>query len=168
MDLRAHFGLNLSPEETVKVQRKTVCSVLPMQDRIVVRNASWWKARGFTDAKATIEYGTFRNTDPKLRPEATFIQANALTDYQQSLGSACATNYSQPDDTAVGINTVPEMRRDDADVGLAVIWMNDVIYETPVDDPLYAAHREWVWTPGGGFANITQYKADNAAGVVGC
>jgi hypothetical protein len=168
VDLSVHFGLNIPPEETIKMQRKTSCTVLPMKDRVIERDASWWTARGFNDSKTTIEYGTYRDTESGLRPEATFLQSSALTEYQQSYGSASSTNYSQPDDSALGINTIPEMHRNDADVGLAVIWLNDVIYETPVNDPLFSAHKEWIWQPGGGYAGIPQYHSDNAAGVIAC
>ncbi|KAF1915506.1 hypothetical protein BDU57DRAFT_452145, partial [Ampelomyces quisqualis] len=168
LDLRDHFGLNLPPGETVKIQKKTTCNVLPIDNRIITRNVSWWTARGFQDTKTTIEYGTFRNTDPLLRPEATFIQADVLTQYQQSYGSAAAFHYNQPDETAIGIKTIPEMQRDDADVSLAAVWLNDVNYETPVDDPLFSAHRPWIYTPGGGYPNQTLYKSDHGAGVVGC
>jgi hypothetical protein len=167
IDLRVHFGLNLLPAETVKVQRNTTCSVLPVDNRIFVRDASWWNGRT-NKSETTIEYGTYRDTDPKLRPEATFIQAEALTHSQQSYGASAITNYSHPSDVAIGINTIPEMERRDADLGLAAIWLNDVIYETPVDDPLFSAHREWNFTPGGGHADIIEYKSDNAAGVIGC
>lgn len=168
VDLRTHFGLNLQPQDTVKLQKKTTCSVLPIENRIVERNASWWTARGFTDTKTTIEYGTYRNTDPELRPEATFIQANALSLYQQSYGSSSIFSYLQPDVAAIGIDPILEMRRTDADIALAAVWLNDVTYEKPVDDPLFSAHKVWIYTPGGGYPNETKYKSDFAAGVVGC
>jgi hypothetical protein len=168
VDLRVHFGLNVSPKDTVKLQKKTTCNVLPMKDRIIVRDASWWTARGFNDSKTTIEYGTYRNTEAILRPEATFIQATALTEYQQSYGSDAASNYSHINENEVWINTIPEMHRTDADVGLAVIWLNGVHYDTPVNDPLFSAHIAWTWQPGGGYADVTKYKSDNAAGVVAC
>lgn len=168
VDLRTQFGLNLQPQDTVKLQKKTTCSVLPIENRIVERNASWWTARGFTDTKTTIEYGTYRNTDPELRPEATFIQANALSLYQQSYGSSSIFSYLQPDVAAIGIDPIPEMRRTDADIALAAVWLNDVTYEKPVDDPLFSAHKVWIYTPGGGYPNETKYKSDFAAGVVGC
>ena len=168
VDMRVHFGLNVSPEDTVKLQRKTTCNFLPMEDRVVVRNASWWTARGFDDAKTTIEYGTFRNTESILRPEATFVQSTALTEHQQSYGSDGAMNYSQTDDTAVGFNTIPEMQRNDADVTLGAIWLNDVLYEKPVNDPVFFAHKEWTYLPGGGYAGVTFYRPDHEAGVIGC
>lgn len=168
VDLRTHFGLNLSPQDTVKLRKKTTCSVLPIENRIIDRDVSWWTARGFQDSKTTIEYGTYRNSDPILRPEATFIQATALSRSQQSYGSASAISYLQPDLTALGITPIPEMQRPDADIALAAVWLNDMIYEKPVDDPLFSAHREWIYTPGGGYPNETKYKSDHVAGVIGC
>ncbi|KAH7087776.1 hypothetical protein FB567DRAFT_353579 [Paraphoma chrysanthemicola] len=168
VDMRTHFGINVAPMDSIKLQRKTVCNVLPMQDRIITRNASWWAARGFNDTKTTIEYGTYRDTDPILRPEATFLQAASLTESQQSYGSDSAGNFSHPDESAVGINTLPEMRRSDADVSLMAIWLNDVVYEKPVNDPLFSAHQEWIYLPGGGYAGVPLYRSDNAAGVIGC
>jgi hypothetical protein len=168
VDMRTHFGLNVSPEDTVKLQRKTTCNVLPMENRIIIRDAAWWDARGFNDTKITIEYGTYRDTDPILRPEATFLQSSVLSDHQQSYGSDGAMNYSQPDDVALGINTIPEMQRDDADVALGAIWLNDVVYEHPVNDPLFSAHSNWTYNPGGGYPSRPLYRSDNAAGVIGC
>ncbi|KAF2024892.1 hypothetical protein EK21DRAFT_20904, partial [Setomelanomma holmii] len=168
VDLRTHMGINVRPEESLKVQRTTTCSVLPMDDRIIARDKSWWAARGFNDSKTTIEYGTYRDTPSILRPEATFIQSVALTENQQSYGSDAAMNYSKPDESAVGFNTLSEMQRTDADVALAAIWLNFIMYEKPVNDPLFSAHKKWIYQPGGGYPDEIRYQSDNAAGVVGC
>ncbi|KAF2823685.1 hypothetical protein CC86DRAFT_468717 [Ophiobolus disseminans] len=168
LDLSEHFGFNMASEDSVKLQKKTTCSVLPMQDRIVVREAAWWSARGFDDAKTTIEYGAYRNTDPILRPEATFLQSQALTERQQSYGSDGIISYSQKDSSSIGIIPIPEMHRIDADVDLGVIWLNSVMYEKPVNDPLFSAHKNWTYLPGGGYAGEPRYLSDNAAGVIAC
>ncbi|KAH8733180.1 hypothetical protein GQ44DRAFT_754658 [Phaeosphaeriaceae sp. PMI808] len=137
LDMRTHFGLNLSPAETVKLQKRTTCSVLLLNNRIIIRDAQWWDARGFNDSKTTIEIGTYRDTAPILRPEATFLQSTALTERQQSYGSNSIGSYLERDKSYLGIDTIPEMRRDDADVKLAAIWLNNVVYTTPVNDPLF-------------------------------
>jgi hypothetical protein len=168
LDLRSHFGLNVSPEESVKLQKKTTCSVLPMKDRIIVRDTEWWAARGFTNTKTTIEYGTYRDTPSNLRPEATFVQANETTHHGAYYGSASAVNYSNPEDTFLGINTIPEMQRSDADVSLSAIWLNDIDYEKPVHDPLFSATRVRMYVSGGGYDDVPHYYSDNVAGVIGC
>jgi hypothetical protein len=60
------------------------------------------------------------------------------------------------------------MQRDDADVALGAIWLNDVVYEHPVDDPLFSAHSNWTYNPGGGYPSRPLYRSDNAAEVIGC
>lgn len=168
LDLRSDFGLNVPPDEGVKLQKKTTCSVLPIENRIILRDTAWWTARGFTNPKTTIEYGTYRNTPSILRPEATFVQAEQTTHHGVTYGSASAMNYSQPDDIALGINTIPEMERSDADVSLSVIWLNDIEYEKPVHDPLFLATTAKKYVAGGGYDDVTHYHSDNAAGVIGC
>jgi hypothetical protein len=74
----------------------------------------------------------------------------------------------QPEEYYIGINPLPEMQRKDADVALMAIWLNVLKYETPVNDPLFSAHKESPYIPGGGWPNQTLYMSDNVAGVIGC
>lgn len=84
LDLRTHFGLNSQPEDTVKFRRKVTCNVLPTENHVVVRDVSYWTTRKFTSAKTALEYGSYRNTDPIYRPEATFLQSTVLTEHLKS------------------------------------------------------------------------------------
>lgn len=61
---------------------------------------------------------------------------------------------------------IPAMNRTDADVGIIVLWMNNVQYTEPVDDPMFSAHELRTYTSGG--ENVTMYGADKPAGVFGC
>lgn len=60
------------------------------------------------------------------------------------------------------------MQRGDADISLIAVWLNNVKFEQPVDDPLFAAHHPKTYIVGGGYPNYTRYKTDFAAGVIGC
>lgn len=77
-------------------------------------------------------------------------------------------NYLLPDASAIGINALREMQRDDADVAVIAIWLNDVSYQQTVNDPLFAAHRAYNYVLGGGYPNLTRYKSDFRAGAIGC
>lgn len=59
-----------------------------------------------------------------------------------------------------------EMNRTDADVALNVLWLNNVQYSKPVDDPLFSAHNPREYTSGG--VNFTSYQADTPGAVIGC
>lgn len=61
---------------------------------------------------------------------------------------------------------IPEMNRTDADIGINVVWMNNVQYAKPVDDPMFGAHERREYTSGG--ENLTVYGADKPAAVLGC
>jgi hypothetical protein len=87
LDVRTHFGLNVQPEDTVKVRRQITCNVLPLNGHVFTRNASYFAGRGFEAPQTALEFGTYRNTDLSLHPDSTFVQHKALTDYQQSYGS---------------------------------------------------------------------------------
>jgi hypothetical protein len=67
-----------------------------------------------------------------------------------------------------GLNwqTLDEMNRTDADVALAFIALNNVMYHKPVDDPLFSAHRKVPY--GLGSYARTEYKPDHLAGAIGC
>ncbi|KAF1957462.1 hypothetical protein CC80DRAFT_470752 [Byssothecium circinans] len=169
LDMRTHFGLNVEAKDTVKFRRRDTCNVLPLEGRIFTRNASYWEGSGrFGDDRTTLEFGTYRNTPLELRPEATFVQSAALSAFQATLLPEAIMNFLLPDEFTLGIDPLPEMKRNDVDVGLIAVWLNDVWYEAPVADPLFSAHREVVWVVGGGNANLTQFRGDHAAGVIGC
>ncbi|KAF1947008.1 hypothetical protein EJ02DRAFT_449990 [Clathrospora elynae] len=168
LDLRTHFGLNIQVDDTVKFRRQTTCNVLPIEGHIFFRNESYFSTNGFVGAQTTIEYGAYRDTKPSLRPEATFVQSTALTNHQMAYGSDGIMSFLRPDQSYLGIDPLPEMRREDADVALMAVWLNTISYYEPVDDPLFSAHQETIYVSGGGYPNDTLYESDNVAGVVGC
>jgi hypothetical protein len=77
-------------------------------------------------------------------------------------------DYLFTDPGYIGIDALPEMQRDDADVAVIAVWMNNVSYEDPVDDPLFTAHRPQTYIVGGGYPDYTKYYSDYHAGVIGC
>ena len=65
------------------------------------------------------------------------------------------------------IDPLPEMNRTDADVALIPVWANAVVYDRPVEDPLFAAHRLEMRQTGTG-KDKALYWSDHYAGVIGC
>lgn len=65
------------------------------------------------------------------------------------------------------ITPLPEMNRTDADVNLIAVWSNAIVYENPVNDPLFAAHRLEMRAQSSG-TDKALYWADHYAGVIGC
>lgn len=76
-------------------------------------------------------------------------------------------SYVNSDSVNNNLTPLPEMNRTDADVALVSVWSNAVVYEKPVEDPLFAAHRAEERQQSSG-KNKTLYWADHYAGVVGC
>lgn len=66
-----------------------------------------------------------------------------------------------------GIAPLPSMNRTDADIVLIPVWANAVVYEEPISDPLFSAHRLEMRQTGTGEDNAL-YWSDHYAGVVGC
>lgn len=60
------------------------------------------------------------------------------------------------------------MKRDDADLVLKLVVKNRVTYDIPVNDPLFAAHKEFTTFDETDGANVTFYFSDFPASVVGC
>jgi hypothetical protein len=58
------------------------------------------------------------------------------------------------------------MNRTDADVALAFVALNSVLYHRPVNDPLFSAHRNVTYNLGP--IARTEYKSDHIAGALGC
>jgi hypothetical protein len=61
-----------------------------------------------------------------------------------------------------------DLQRWDADVSLRLTLKNAVQYENPVDDPMFSAHRETIFTDGTTGENITMYMSDHPGSVMGC
>ena len=65
-------------------------------------------------------------------------------------------------------NPIPEMQRQDADIAVKSVRKNAIQYTTPVDDPLFSAHKSMVYTNLALGENETSYLADSMVDVVGC
>ncbi|KAL1608326.1 hypothetical protein SLS60_003267 [Paraconiothyrium brasiliense] len=59
------------------------------------------------------------------------------------------------------------MNRTDADVAIIAVFTNAIVYEKPVEDPLFAAHRVEMRKQSNG-KDKARYWSDHYAGVVGC
>jgi hypothetical protein len=68
-----------------------------------------------------------------------------------------------------GWEPFPPLNRTDADVHLIVVAANSMVYEEPVDDPLFSAHLvSDVTYPGSDGQDVVFYEADSYARAVAC
>ncbi|KAF1974543.1 hypothetical protein BU23DRAFT_636137 [Bimuria novae-zelandiae CBS 107.79] len=158
IDMRTHFGLNIKEEDTVKLRRRTTCNVLPRAGHVFERPPEYLN-RGNPAERWTLEYGSWKGVPENQHPEVTFNLESILVEHQMS--------FYTTDSVGGVINPLAEMSRTDADVALIVVWPNAVVYENPVEDPLFAAHRIEMRQQASG-KDKALYWSDHKAGVVGC
>ncbi|KAL5380203.1 hypothetical protein DPSP01_008004 [Paraphaeosphaeria sporulosa] len=166
LDMRMHFGLNIAEKDTVKLRRRTTCNVLPREGHIFKRPAEYLN-RGNPAERWTLEYGSWKGVPEYQRPEVTFNVPSVLVEHQMSYYTTAMMSYIHSDSVSGFITPLPEMNRSDADVALISVWSNAVVYEKPVEDPLFAAHRVEERQQSSG-KNKTLYWSDHYAGLVGC
>jgi hypothetical protein len=58
------------------------------------------------------------------------------------------------------LDPLPEMKSDDADLVLVMIPKNQMKYETPANDPVFAAHKPFVYRLPSSTASTTNYLSD--------
>jgi len=57
------------------------------------------------------------------------------------------------------------MERKDADVVVIALSLDNIMYPSPIDDPLFAAHKLLDFRDS---QNFSYYASDNPAGMIGC
>ncbi|CAI6342197.1 unnamed protein product [Periconia digitata] len=171
----SQFGFNTVAHSRINFRKKTVCSIMPMGERLKLK-------------KLSPEYMTGLRREPL--PNERFWQ---LVLYMQDDGSGSPlwqgfmrseleANISSSYDTS-GVMlweselyshrgkyaTIPikELNRTDADVSIDVIWLDSVQHLKPNDDPLFAAHQkrkrfDMTWN------EVPVYNSDYVAGTVAC
>jgi hypothetical protein len=78
-------------------------------------------------------------------------------------------SYVLPDwDAFTELDPLPEMKSDDADLVLVMIPKNQMKYETPVNDPVFAAHKPFVYRLPSSTASTTNYLSDWPISTLGC
>ncbi|KZF21368.1 hypothetical protein L228DRAFT_262392 [Xylona heveae TC161] len=81
-------------------------------------------------------------------------------------GYELTSMFSNVGDSAASWTPVPELNRTDGDISIYILTPNSISYQSPVDDPFYAAHDErWEVV---GKLNYTYYLTDFYLHVIGC
>ncbi|KAJ4302760.1 hypothetical protein N0V90_001651 [Kalmusia sp. IMI 367209] len=166
VDMRTNFGLNVKESDTVHIRRRTICNVLPREGHIFERPPDYLN-RGLPADRWTLEYGFWRGVPEYQHPEVTFYQNTVLVKNQMSFSTTGMMSYVHGNSYEAGIIPLPEMHRNDADIVLIPVWPNAVVYEKPVDDPLFTAHRVEMRPQASG-KDKALYWSDFPVGVVGC
>lgn len=58
--------------------------------------------------------------------------------------------------------------RDDADIVLIMLCKNRILYQNPVDDPIFSAHKRYVVPNERTGSEFSYYLSDFPVSVVGC
>ncbi|KAF2015277.1 hypothetical protein BU24DRAFT_450022 [Aaosphaeria arxii CBS 175.79] len=178
LDLNNAFGLNFAQHDRVKFRRRTTCAVLPMDGRVSEINASDFplelvpRIQWSENERAQLHHwGTF----PPFREwkNTTFFVSLLDANFTGRFKIATRTAYSPegastPSDFFV---VTPELAREDADVAVVAITKNKILYHTPINDPIFAAHKKVVKNStraNGGAKSLIRYYSDNPTSILGC
>ena len=75
--------------------------------------------------------------------------------------------YGAPEYSSLtSVEPIPEMAVNNNDITLIVIYPNGIVYERPVNDPLFSAHKSFLRRTDDG--NLTYYASDYPFLVIGC
>ncbi|KAH7128142.1 hypothetical protein B0J11DRAFT_430867 [Dendryphion nanum] len=168
IDLKKYFGWNLKQRDSLWFRRRTVCNVLPLDGHYDIIKPAPGKHMRYTpvpdEEVVALRYGTYPDDPPESSPDIllgySFVTSNRTYQYT----SWADQSRSRPSRTNPLRKWVPlkEMNRTDADVLMNIIFLNNVGYLNPIDDPVFSAHRsrETLTAPS--------YKPDFIAGIIGC
>ncbi|KAF2729630.1 hypothetical protein EJ04DRAFT_588412 [Polyplosphaeria fusca] len=167
LNLNDMFGINLPDSDSVFYRRRTTCSVLSRDGYTHVAKPSQAFAetlgRPMLPDEEYIFYRYSMDDDDDFSFWQSLALANISNKYANTAGNFYAFNYN----ATSGPRLIPELRKEDADVMLRFNMNNAVHYRHPVDDPMFAAHREFKITMTTG-VNVTVYLSDFPGSVLGC
>ncbi|KAL5374349.1 hypothetical protein DPSP01_012021 [Paraphaeosphaeria sporulosa] len=173
LDVSATFGWNLKARDNLWVRRRTTCNVLPLEGREKKVNlSSLSDTLGFeplpNEQGYAYLFGNYTDIPPEMHPEYLYKASLLFANRTKTYGSISTITRAHSNSFMWGLNwrTLDEMNRTDADVALAFITLNNVLYHNPVNDPLFSAHQEVPY--GNGPLSQTEYKSDHLAGALGC
>ncbi|KAF2265707.1 hypothetical protein CC78DRAFT_598290 [Lojkania enalia] len=140
------LGINLDPRDRVLFRKQTTCAPLTLENRTTIMNATDYpnfNMRAFPQEEILlVSYGETRRaigTTDEYTFGVSLTQSNRSTSYTTTVAIGASTREWQDVDD---FDPLPEMRRDDADIILRSVEQGIVGYREPVDDPVFAAHRD--------------------------
>jgi hypothetical protein len=171
IDSSKHLGLNAPVSDRISYRRITTCT--PLNDQAYI--TSWrnvTSANGETVEAVDAYYGLSNGGDRN----ATYSFENFLKDMANDQIDD-ANPYQLHEEFAFGgsgfensgsFSPIPQLYRKNADITLAFLSFNKA-YDSPVDDPWFAAHQKSVYTlDGDSDINSTVYRRDLPVTTVGC
>ncbi|KAF2734975.1 hypothetical protein EJ04DRAFT_436020 [Polyplosphaeria fusca] len=167
------FGLNLNNRDRVKYRKRTTCAILPLENHTETINAS-----DFTEySRPTLpqeKFMLFNYGHVEWRQnwtEGTFIASLLASNVTHGFAVSGSITAGTPEWAAFSNHQpLPEMSRTDADTTLILFQKNMVWYLTPVEDPVFGAHRVFnsLSTATGGGQRRDVYLSDTVGTAVGC
>lgn len=178
LDVNDIFGLNLGPNDRLQFRKRSTCAVLPTEGHTTIIKAKDFplkiRARDLTitDEELVLHhYGE----NPGLGIWKNVTQVHSLLDANISqtynvLGKSILNAPSLFGRLSRQTVVLPEMRRDDADVVILAVFKYATEYHQPVDDPVFAAHRNVsrLAAAGKGSEIVNIYHSDHSATWIGC
>lgn len=173
LDLNDAFGLNLPSKDHIKFRKRTSCGVLPLDGRVAIVNATDYPAfAGFPKPGEQLRlflYGMMVGQDPDHWANATFYQSFVKANVSEEYTVRDMLSFSSPERADYSaFAPLPEMALEDADIGLMFIGKNQVAYEVPVNDTVFAAHQRQEHDSYGLQDITVEYFSDDPGTVLGC
>jgi hypothetical protein len=183
LDLNTYLGANFKQSESVKFRRKTVCAVLQREGHYKIFNATEASEPALNYESLTggesvmpdeqllvLYYGNrteYLQSESEQLKNATFTYIISPRKRRYASGSAIAFVH-EPLGGVAGLDPLPTLARNDADVAFIAIFPSKQLFVEPVDDLIFSAHRP-VLVPGvPGLENTTRYLSDHHYGIIGC
>ncbi|RAR10171.1 hypothetical protein DDE82_001446 [Stemphylium lycopersici] len=178
IDVGKAFGLNLAAKDRVRHRKQIECSVLPIEgywDVVPLEIATplWPTYRApFPEEEIFIAYYGPHSRAAPWSYVGYFVASNSSAFPSVPRGMAF---WGQPDADIVP-SWIPKEQfypltspyGQHGDIFLKPVQPNSLLFQEPVDDPLYSAHKEVHLIDMSTNKTVTHYLADDPVRVVGC
>ncbi|KAF2648033.1 hypothetical protein K491DRAFT_613575 [Lophiostoma macrostomum CBS 122681] len=173
VDLAQTLGINSPTRDRIRWRRKTTYSILELNNHYKVNSASDWPCfkqnmgRDAYDAEEvmTVQLGDFYIASSP--GEACNDTSTFVTSLLKGNVSSDIDFWRSPPWNFTVFTPLQEMNTNDADLQLISIFMHNLLYNSEVNDPMYAAHRKIERVNSHGSV-ATYYQSDFPAIVLAC
>ncbi|KAF2834535.1 hypothetical protein M501DRAFT_1000165 [Patellaria atrata CBS 101060] len=160
LDSMEIFGINAREEDRIKFRKVLSCTPLSQEGHVSeMKLTAGGLSMDMPNTTASVyHYGPHGLADINITLILDWIITNTTRDY------IVDTYEDQAGQIDMDFTAIPELQRRDADVNVAFFLSNSVISLTPIDDPIFAAHRRMPTSN----ESLSVYAADFPATVLGC
>jgi hypothetical protein len=156
--LHSAMGYNLKPKNRLVFRKVSQCAMLKPPKDVQVRNVSY-DHKDFFDKgeqeEAFVNYGAYK------KHNYTFAQPTSAWRSELSYTLKAASSVGHGKHLLFPIR---ELNRTDSNLSIFFLSLNQVMFPSPVNDPLFAAHRPSKHRRD----NSTLYMADNPMNFIAC